>query len=240
MIMALSGAAHGSDVVIADVGATRYPGDDIGHSGSLTLQQSGVDGGVLLGASSTDVPAGSLIAGDLDGYFIQSKRVTISAGLSYGDAEAGSRTIPLYKARLAADLQINSSWSIRAADQYIDFDLVHGQTLTFSSEYRVAPSWGVKCAGGFSPGGTIAGRYGEIALHWYGPQYVFGGIVIGRTGYDLATLGEVDEVQQLRQVYAGTSIPFRRMTLNIAADILTLNGLPRQTLHIGVSWPIKS
>lgn len=241
MLWVLGGPlARGADIVIADLSATRYPGNEDGYSGSLTLQQSGENGGVLLGATKMTVPAGSLVVGNLDGYLIESKQVTLSAGMSIGDATTDARNISLYKARLAADVQINPSWSIRAADQYVDFDVIHGQIMSLGSEYRVNPSWGVKCAAGYSLGGTVADRYGEIALHWYGPEYVFAGIVVGRTGYDLVDLGQVDLVRRLRQAYLGTSIPLRRATLNISADDLALDGQSRQTLHIGVTWPIKS
>jgi hypothetical protein len=241
MLWVLGGSlSRGADIVIADLGATRYPGNEDGYSGSLTLQQSGENGGVLLGAGKMTVPAGSLVTGNLDGYRIESKQVTLSAGLSIGDATTDARAISLYKARLAVDVQVNPSWSIRAADQYVDFDVIHGQVMSIGGEYRVDPRWGVKCAAGYALGGTAADRYGEIAVHWYGPEYVYAGIVAGRTGYDPATLGQIDLVRRLRQAYLGTSIPLRRATLNISADDLALDGQSRQTVHIGVTWPITS
>jgi hypothetical protein len=241
LLLGLAGvaAAPAADTVIADFFDTRFPQNWYGYGGSLTVVHSEPGGGVVVAATDTQVPVGSLFVVDVDAYRLQTGRLTVSAGLSVGDAKSPTTSDSLYKARISADLQLDSHWFVHAGDQYVDLNAIRGQLASGSAEYRPSPQWGVKLGGGYSISGTLADRYAETALHWYGTTPMYGGLVVGRTGYDPANLGLISVVRQLRQEYVGAGIPLRRWTLNLEADNLTLNGQSRQTVHIGVTRAIR-
>ena len=106
-------------------------------------------------------------------------------------------------------------------------------------EFRPTPHWGIRLAGGYSVSGTLADRYGQLVLHWYGASHIYAGLVAGRTGFDPATLGETAAVRQLREGYAGVGLPVHWGTLSLSADVLSLDGAARETLRLGFSIPLR-
>jgi hypothetical protein len=236
----VANVAHATDTLIGGIQGTHFPGEELGgYAVDLTWQHSGTNGGLLLGATDTKVPEGSLQVLDLDGYRLQWQHLSLSGGMSLGDAQTRNGSNLLYKARLAADSQINPNWSVRLADQYIDLNLLHGQLMDAAVEFRPTPHWGIRLAGGYSVSGTLADRYGQAVLNWYGATHIFGGIVAGRTGFDPATLGENAAVRQLREGYAGAALPMHWGSLNLSVDVLSLDGASRETLRLGFSIPLK-
>jgi hypothetical protein len=222
------------DSLIADVSGTRYPDSASGFAGSLLLQHTVDNGGLLYGMTATRVPAGSLFVVDADIYHGAWSRYTFTAGASLGNAETPGESDTLYKGRLAIDARINAQWSVRVGDQYIELAAVRGNLVDAHVQYMPTLRWSVNVGGGYAPGGTLAGAYGEVAVHWYGPEHVFGGFVAGRTGYDPANLGLTAIEHQQREEYLGVSVPIRSLTLNLLIDNTALDGASRQTLHIGV------
>lgn len=242
--------ALGADNALGELYGTRYPGDGFAYGGSLAFQHATAQGGVVLGVgelrlpsglvvAGTQAPAGALVVGDIDAYRIETAHFTFTGGASFGEATSGSTSNNLYKARVAVDLKIDSAWSVRLADQYLDFNIIHGHVLNSAVEYRPAPLWGVAVSGGYAVTGTVADRYGQIAVNWYGTQHLFAGVIVGRTGYDPATLGETAVVRRLAQVYLGAGIPLPLGTLTLGADTLNLAGAARDTLRVGFIRPIS-
>jgi hypothetical protein len=231
--------AHATDTLIGGVQAAHFPGEELGgYAADLTWQHSNANGGVLCGTTDTKVPQGSLAVVDVDGYRLQWQHLTLGAGASLGSAQTGNGSDLLYKARISADSQINPNWSVRLADQYIDLNLLHGQLMDTAVEYKPTPHWGIRLAGGYSVSGTLADRYGQLVLNWYGASHIFGGLVAGRTGFDPATLGESAAVRQLREGYAGVGWPMHWGILSVSADVLSLDGAARETLRLGFSIPL--
>lgn len=238
--MLVGNFAHAADTLIGGIQATHFPGEELGgYDVDLTWQHFSPAGGLLLGASDTKVPDGSLEVVNLDGYRLAWQHLTLSAGASLGDAQIPNRSNLLYKARLAADSQLDANWSARLADQYIDLNLLHGQLMDAAVEYRPTPHWGIRIAGGYTVSGTLADRYGQLVLNWYGASHFFAGLVAGRTGFDPATLGESAAVRQLREGYAGAGLPMHWGTLSVSVDVLSLDGANRETARLGFSIPVK-
>jgi hypothetical protein len=98
---------------------------------------------------------------------------------------------------------------------------------------------GIKFGGGSHIGGTVADRYAQAEFNWYRRERIYGGVIIGRTGYDPATLGQTANVERLLQLYAGATIPVRGSTLSVGVDSISLESSSRQTLRIGVTQPIR-
>jgi hypothetical protein len=238
-LIGLAGAAHASDMMTGNVTGTRFSGGDGTFGGiGLTYEHATESAGVLVGLSGTDFPVGSLTELDLDAFKILSPRLTVSGGASYGSAATLDRTDNLYKTRLTADFKVDQALTLHANYQYIDLDLIHGNLAAGSVEYRPSQSFGIKAGGGFQIGGTIDAHYGQTEIDWYGPERIYGGLVMGRTGYDPATLGETAVEERLFQIYLGTSIPIRRTILTLGFDWLSLESSARQTLRIGLTEPI--
>ncbi len=232
-------SVHADDSVLSDVFGIRFPGAQYAYGGSLSLKHVTSSGGVVAGFSDTQFPVGSLAVADVDVYRHETEHFYFSAGASLGDANTGSHSDILYKARLSVDAQIDPRWLVRMGDQFIDLNVIHGHLLTGGVQYRPTPKWGIDVSGGYGLSGTLADRYGQLALNWYGTDRLYGGVVIGRTGYDPANLGEVAAIRRLFQVYGGASIPIARGSLTLGFDSLSLDGAPRQTLRIGVVEPFK-
>lgn len=241
--------AFGADNLIGEIYSTRYPGDAFAYGGSLAFQHATALGGAVVGVSGlqlpsglvvagTTAPVGSLVVGDIDAYRIETAHLTFTGGASFGSASSGSTSNDLYKARVAVDSKIDTAWSVRLADQYIDFNVIHGHVLSSAVEYRPAPLWAVAVSGGYAISGTAADRYGQLAVNWYGSEHLFAGVIAGRTGYDPATLGETSVVRRLSQVYVGAGIPVPLGTLTFGADTLNLAGVSRETLRVGFIRPI--
>jgi hypothetical protein len=246
LLLALCGcAAQASDTISGSVFGTRYDSYHwSGYGGSLGYQHASDLGGVIVTLNDTEYPVGSLKVVDLDAYRHEWDHVWISAGASIGDALIdGSPSSTLYKAHVAVDTQFDPRWVTHLADQFIDLDQVHGHLMTSGVEYRPTPRWGVNVAGGYALSGTLADRYGQLALNWYGVEHLYGGVVLGRTGYDPARLGEVGAVRREFQVYAGAALPLgsapQHATLTLAADTLSVEGVARQTLRIGFIKPVR-
>jgi hypothetical protein len=240
LLLLAGGVVRADDRVIADFAATRYVNDQIGYLASLVLQEELAHGGVLFGMTDIKVPMGSLYSADVDGYHRWS-RYTFSLGGSVGDAETGgtryssSTSSILYKMRAGADVRFDAQWSAHVGEQFIHLDNIHGVLLTSHAEYHPTPQWSINPGFGFGTAGNLADRYGELSAHWFGPQHVYAGIVIGRTGYDMENLGAVAVIRQLREEYLGISIPLHGISLNVLLDNLSLDGQARQTLHLGVT-----
>jgi hypothetical protein len=235
------GAACGSDTVIGSVSGTRFSGGDGTFGGvGLTYEHGIGSAGFLFTASRTDFPIGSLTEFDVDAFKTLSPQLTLTAGASLGDASTPGRSDTLYKARLSADSQLGA-WTLHAGYQYIALDLIHGNLVSSTVEYRTFPALGVKIGGGYHLGGTVADRYGQTEINWYGAgvERIYGGVVVGRTGYDPASLGETAVVERLFQLYAGAAIPIRRAVLTLGLDSLSLESSARQTLRIGLTEPIN-
>jgi len=230
---------YASDTISGSILGSRFPGNEASYGGGLTYQHASDTGGVLLGIGDTKFPVGSLAVVDVDAYRHQFEHFWFTAGASLGDAQADDHSSTLYKVRLAMDTRIDPQWSARLADQFIDLDMIHGHLMTAGAEYRVTPLWGLGVSGGYSLSGTLADRYGQVSVNWYGRQHTYGGIVLGRTGYDPANLGETAAIRRLFQVYAGTNIPVGHAIVTLAADTLNLEGATRQTLRIGIIEPIN-
>jgi hypothetical protein len=245
LVLASVCPVQASDTISGSGFTTRYDAYDwTGYGGSLAYQHASDLGGVIGTLNDTEYPTGSLKVVDLDGYRHEWDHVWISAGGSIGDAViTGAPSSTLYKAHLAVDTQFNPQWLTHLADQFIDLDQIHGHLMTTGVEYRPTPRWGVNVAGGYALSGTLADRYGQLALSWYGVEHFYGGLVLGRTGYDPARLGEIGAVRREFQAYTGASVPLGagpyHPTLTLAADTLSIEGLARQTLRIGFIQPIK-
>jgi len=229
-----------SDTLSGSVFGTRYDAYSWdGYGGSLAYQHASDMGGVIVTLNDTEYPTGTLKVVDLDGYRHEWEHVWISAGGSIGDASlTGSPSSTLYKAHVAVDTQFDPQWVTHLADQFIDLDQIHGHLMTTGVEYRPTPLWGVNLAGGYAVSGTLADRYGQVVLNWYGVEHFYGGLVLGRTGYDPARLGEVGAVRREFQAYAGAALPLGHAAgapiLTLAADTLSIEGVSRQTLRVGI------
>lgn len=245
VLLASAFPAQASDTISGSAFSTRYDAYDwTGYGGSLSYQHASDMGGVIVTLNDTAYPIGSLKVVDLDAYRHEWDHVFISAGGSVGEALVpGAPSSTLYKAHLAVDTQFDPRWVTHLADQYIDLDQIHGHLMTTGVEYRPTPEWGVNVAGGYALSGTLADRYGQLALNWYGVEHLYGGLVLGRTGYDPAELGEVGAIRREFQAYVGAALPLGsgpyHPTLTIAADTLSIEGVARQTLRIGFVQPIK-
>ena len=238
----LAFTAHAGTSVSGDGSVTRYAGGDDSYSGSLGLQQTTPGGGFLLGLSDTRFPIGKLAVGDVDVYRALNTRFILSAGLSLGEADTGvRRDSTLYKARLSLDARIDPQWSVRVSDQYVDLDTVHGHVATLGSEYRPSTQWAIDLTAGSALSGTLRDRYGQLVANWFGTgtEHLYSGVVFGRTGIDLSTLGTVSANRRLLEVYAGASMPVPHGTLSFSLDATNLEGQLRQTLRIGFMEPIK-
>jgi hypothetical protein len=237
--------AQASDTVSGSVFSTRYDTYDwTGYGGSLGYQHASDAGGVIVVLNDTAYPIGTLKVVDLDAYRHEWEHVWVSAGGSLGDAEVpGSPSSTLYKARVAVDTQFDPRWVTHLADQFIELDQIRGHLMTTGLEYRPTPQWGVKLGGGYAVSGTLADRYGQAALSWYGVENFYGGVILGRTGYDPSRLGEVGAIRREFQVYTGAALPLgtapQHATLTLAADTLSIEGVARQTLRIGFIKPIR-
>lgn len=246
-------AAHASDTVSGSVFDTHYdapPGRVIvvgagnGNGESLAYQHASDDGGVIIALNNTEFPVGALRFADLDAYRHEWEHVWISAGGTIGETSIpGTPSSTLYKVRVAVDTQFDPQWVTHLGDQFIDLDQIHGHLATTSLEYRPEPRWGVKLGGGYAISGTLADRYGQVGLNWYGVQNFYGGLILGRTGYDPARLGEIAAVRREFQAYAGAALPLgsapQHATLTVAADSLSIEGVARQTLRLGFIKPIR-
>jgi len=239
-------SAHASDTISGSGFATRYDAYDwTGYGGSLSYQHASDNGGAIITLNDTEYPVGSLKVVDLDGYRHQWDHVWISAGGSIGDAvTTGSPSSTLYKVHVAVDTQFNVQWTTHLADQFIDLDQIHGHLMSAGVEFHPTPQWGLNVAGGYALSGTLADRYGQVALNWYGVEHFYGGLVLGRTGYDPARLGEIGAVRREFQAYVGAAIPLGHKplhpTLTLAADTLSIEGVSRQTFRLGIIVPIRS
>lgn len=234
---------NASDTVIGGVSGTNFSGSSFNQGTfggiSLGLQHGMEHGGYLVGVSETDFPIGSLSEVDFDAYRVESPRLSVTAGASVGEAAAGSQSDVLYKARFSIDSQIDPMWSLHGGYQYIDLNAIHGNLIAATVEVRPLPLLGFKVGGCDDVGGTVADRYGSMEINWYGKQHLVAGLIIGRTGYDPASLGEVAVVERLFQLYLGASVPMRVGMIAIGVDTLRLEDSARQTLRIGLSEPIK-
>jgi hypothetical protein len=238
-LLLLAPIAHGADILFGSVFGTHFPGNEAGYGGALTWQRTLDAGGFLLGASDSIYPIGTLSEGDVDTYYRASTHLTVNAGFSVGAAWNGTSPSTLYKGRLSVDSQLNPLWTVHAGYQYIDLDLIHVNLATSSVEYRPVPAWVVKAGGGYSIDGSVADRYGNAEIDWFGKQRFFAGVVLGRTGYDPANLGQVALIERMFQLYTGAAVPIVAGTLNIGLDTLSLEGSARQTLRIGFTQTIK-
>jgi hypothetical protein len=238
--MLAAAAAHGADTIYGSVLGTHFPGNQGSFGGmALAVQHAGSQGGVVVGLSDTDFPDGSLSECDVDAYRVTGSGWSVTGGASLGQAVSDTETSTLYKARVYADGRLDSSWWAHVGYQYIDLDVIHGQILTPGIEYRPDARWGLKVGGGYAPGGTLAGYYETVELDRYLPQHLFAGLILGRTGYDPATLGQVSVVQRLFQAYAGASFPMARGTLTVGLESIDLEGAWRQTLRLGITQPLR-
>jgi hypothetical protein len=251
--LAWTAVAGASDTVSGSVFDTHYdaaPGPVIvvgagnGNGESLAYQHSSDDGGVIIALNNTEFPVGALRFADLDAYRHEWEHVWISAGGTIGETSIpGAPSSTLYKVRVAVDTQFDPQWVTHLGDQFIDLDQIHGHLATTSVEYRPTPQWGVKLGGGYALSGTLADRYGQVGLNWYGVDNVYGGLILGRTGYDPSRLGEIAAVRREFQAYAGTALPLgtspQHATLTLSADSLSIEGIARQTLRIGFIKPIR-
>jgi hypothetical protein len=230
--------SHAADVLIGSVYDTHYQGsgDDLG--GAIAWQHVGQPGGLLIGISNTGYPIGTLTEGDVDADYIVSPRLTVSGGASLGEASTPGRSNTLYKMRASVDATIDSRWSLHEGYQYFDLYLIHGDLLTSSVECHLPHSLGIRVGGGYDVNGTVANRYGDAEIDWYGKERLYAGVVYGRTGYDPAELGAAPFERRLFQVYAGAAIPVSAATLTIGVDSLSLEGVGRQTVRIGLNQPI--
>ncbi len=227
------------EIVTGGVTGTRFEHGGYAYGGTLSWQQPIAQGGVLANLSSTDYPIGRLTSLDLDGYGHLTSALTISGGMSLGDATGDGRSDELFKARIALDARLDSQWSIHLADQYTDLAEIHGQLVVVSTQYMPTLAYGISLGGGYGLTGTVADRYAAISINSYGRLQAYGGVVYGRTGYDPATLGQVAIIRHLVQVYAGFSVPLKHGRLTLGADSLDLEGDNRQTLRIGYIQTFK-
>jgi hypothetical protein len=226
--------AQATDTISGSAFVTRYDAYAwTGYGGTLGYQHASDMGGVIVALSDTRFPVGTLAVVDIDGYRHEWEHVWLSVGGSLGNAATGNQSSTLYKARIAADAQLDPQWVVHLADQFIDLDTIHGHLMTTGAEYRPTPLWGVNVAGGYGVSGTLADRYGQLVLNWYGKDHLYGGLVLGRTGYDPANLGEIAVVRRLFQAYTGAAIPVGHAVLTLALDTLNLEGASRQTLRVG-------
>ena len=223
----------------ASPGPVILVGAGNGNGESFAYQHASDAGGVIVALNNTEFPVGTLKFADLDAYRHEWEHVWISAGGTIGVAEIpGTPSSTLYKLRVAVDTQFDPQWVTHLADQFIDLDQIHGHLMTTGVEYRPTPQWGVTAAGGYALSGTLADRYGQVALSYYGVDHFYGGLILGRTGYDPARLGEVAAVRREFQAYAGAALPLghgtRAPILTLAADTLSIEGVARQTLRVGI------
>jgi hypothetical protein len=233
--------AYAADTVIGSVSTTRFSGGDGTLGGAvLAFEHATNDDGILMTGSRTVFPIGTLSEVDADVFKSLMCHVAVSGGASLGEASTSNLSEVLYKARFSLDSRWNSPWSLHAGYQYIDLDVVHGSLLSSTVEYRATPAGlGVKIGGGSHIGGTVADRYAQAEFNWYQRERFYGGVIIGRTGYDPANLGQTANVERLLQLYAGATIPIRGSTLSLGLDTLSLENSSRQTFRIGVIQPIR-
>lgn len=231
--------ASSTESLGVETGVTRFSPDSYAYGTSLSLKESGQTGGALFGLSSYEYPVGSLSTVDVDAYRRESSHLTLSGGMSVGTAAGTTTTSTLYKARFAVDGWINPTWSARIADQYIDLDMIRGHLMTVGIDYRPTPKWGLGASSGYAVSGTVADRYGQLSVNWFGTQHLFGGVVLGRSGYDQSNLGETAVVRRLFQVYAGGSFPLKIGTLTVSTDSVDLGGAGRQSLRLGFIESIR-
>lgn len=232
-------SSHAADTVIGSAFGTRFQGGQYAYGASLALQHPWNQGGFVFGWNYSEFPIGSLSELDLDIYRTESARLSATAGVSVGEAIAGAQTNVLYKARFSIDSQFDPEWAIHAGYQYIDLNVIHGNLASASIEYRPVPHLGIKAGGGRDLTGTDAERYGNLEINWYGSTRLFGGVILGRTGYDPASLGDSSAVQRLFQFYACAAVPTKAGTLTIGVDSLSLERDSRQTIRLGFTSPIK-
>ncbi len=231
--------AVAADIVSGSAFGERFPGDESAYGGTLSFQHSADSGGMLFSLSDTKFPIGSLSVVDVDGYRHEWEHVFVSVGASLGDSVAEAHSSTLYKARLNLDYQVSTDWTLRAGDQFIDLDTIHGQLMNAGAVYRVTPTWSVNVAGGYGLSGTLGDRYGQLAFDWFGPWHAFGGIILGQTGYDPGTLRQTSSISRLLQLYVDASIPVARGNLTVGIDTLNLEGASRQTIRVGFAAPVK-
>ena len=218
----------------ANPGSVILVGAGTGNGESFAYQHASDNGGAIIALNNTEFPIGTLKFADLDAYRHEWDHVWVSVGGTIGVAEVpGSPSSTLYKVRAAVDTQFDPQWVTHLADQFIDLDQIHGHLMTTGVEYRPTPQWGINVAGGYGLSGTLADRYGQLVLNWYGKDHLYGGLVLGQTGYDPANLGEIAVVRRLFQAYTGAAIPVGHAVLTLALDTLNLEGASRQTLRVG-------
>jgi hypothetical protein len=239
VLLAGTGLARATDTLIGSVYGTHFAGDYYALGGSFAWQRTFTDGGFVIGFGNTGFPLGTLSEGDVDVYRTLPGSVTINGGVSLGEATTAVRSNTLYKARMSIDAALDSTWTIHAGYQYVDLYLIHGDLLAAGAECRLTQTWTLKAAGGLDAHGTVGARYGSVELGWLQRQRLYAGVVVGRTGYDPAHLGEVTFEERLFQIYVGGAIPVHTATLTIALDTLSLGGAARQTLRIGLAQPIS-
>jgi hypothetical protein len=237
MLLVAAAGSHATDALTGNVSGTQFPGNQAGYSGGLAYQHAGDEGGVTVGATANVFPGATLDVADVDAYRVFGKwsaTVGGSVGRTGGDTPAATLT----KARVEFDIQPDVQWSLHAGDQYIHLENVEGQLVSASAEYKPLPRWGLKAGGGYAVSGTLADRYGNVEVDWYGPAHVYLGVVDGRTGYDPLTFGQFSVVRRIFETYAGASVPIGRGSLLLGAEGVDLAGARRQTLRIGYRQPI--
>jgi hypothetical protein len=238
ILLASAGTARGADALIGSVYDTHFDGNFYALGGSLAWQHTFTGGGWLAGYSNTGYPIGTLNEGDVDVYRTFRGPITLNAGLSLGEATTVTRSSTLYKARTSVDVSVNPTWTAHAGVQYVDLYLIHGNLITASLECRLTQAWMVKAGAGVDANGTVGARYGTFEIDWLRRERLYAGIVLGRTGYDPAHLGDTTFEERLLEIYAGAALPISTATLTVGLDTLSLEGVPRQTLRIGLVEPI--
>lgn len=240
LIFALSvSPAYADDTVISNVAGTHFGGDGNEGAVGLTWQHTLDRGGLLFGLNGSEFPVGSLTEVDVDAYAVSSARLSLTGGVSIGEAAGTTQSNTLYKARIYLDSPLGAAWLVHAGYQYIDLDVIHGNLLTASVEFRPIAVWGIKAGAGYDAHGSFLDRHGTVEINWYGPQRLFAGVVLGRTGYDPAALGQISVEERLAQIYLGASVPVALGVLTLGVDTLSLEGASRQTVRIGLVQPIR-